>query len=418
MNSKIFFNSTLYFLFILFPLLIIFGSGLLNLFSIIFSFYAVINSKLILKLILSKRKIFIYLLFSLLAIFPYNNFNISLDFQSSFWKSIFFLRFILMTFGIIIFLSKSQFYELKFKNYYLFFLIIISIDVLNEYFTGTNFFGNSTEYTGRISSFTNTELIIGYIFCFLTLICFDKLLNINKKFYIIILLFFILLVSFIIGERSNFLKLFFLLLFSYSFLYLRENNFKLLNFLKSIIVLLICSILFVIAVKNTKQASKMFIKIEKISNFKNIINNSKHIPHYSTALKIFYNNPIFGIGINNFEKESKKNIYSEKKYKYNDNRSSTHPHQIYFEMLSETGLIGTLYFLILFVWSIFLSIKNYLKEKNIQIFSHFILNLFFIFPILPSGSFFGTVYGLPFWFNFAILIYISQKKEIDNELKN
>ena len=418
MNSKIFFNSTLYFLFILFPLLIIFGSGLLNLFSIIFSFYAVINSKLILKLILSKKKIFIYLLFSLLAIFPYSNLNISLDFQSSFWKSIFFLRFILMTFGIIIFLSKSQFYELKFKNYYLFFLIIISIDVLNEYFTGTNFFGNSTEYTGRISSFTNTELIIGYIFCFLTLICFDKLLNINKKFYIIILLFFILLVSFIIGERSNFLKLFFLLLFSYSFLYLRENNFKLLNFLKSIIVLLICSILFVIAVKNTKQASKMFIKIEKISNFKNIINNSKHIPHYSTALKIFYNNPIFGIGINNFEKESKKNIYSEKKYKYNDNRSSTHPHQIYFEMLSETGLIGTLYFLILFVWSIFLSIKNYLKEKNIQIFSHFILNLFFIFPILPSGSFFGTVYGLPFWFNFAILIYISQKKEIDNELKN
>lgn len=418
MNSKIFFNSTLYFLFILFPLLIIFGSGLLNLFSVIFSFYAVINSKLILKLILSKKKIFIYLLFSLLAIFPYSNLNISLDFQSSFWKSIFFLRFILMTFGIIIFLSKSQFHELKFKNYYLFFLIIISIDVLNEYFTGTNFFGNSTEYTGRISSFTNTELIIGYIFCFLALFCFDKLLNINKKFYIIILLFFILLVSFIIGERSNFLKLFFLLLFSYSFLYLREYNFKPLNFLKSIIVLLICSIVFIIAVKNTKQANKMFVKIEKISNFEDTINNSKHIPHYSTALKIFYNNPIFGIGINNFEKESKKNIYSEKKYKYNENRSSTHPHQIYFEMLSETGLIGTLYFLILFVWSIFLSIKNYLKEKNIQIFSHFILNLFFIFPILPSGSFFGTVYGLPFWFNFAILIYISQKKEIDKELKN
>ena len=191
MNSKIFFNSTLYFLFILFPLLIIFGSGLLNLFSVIFSFYAVINSKLILKLILSKKKIFIYLLFSLLAIFPYSNLNISLDFQSSFWKSIFFLRFILMTFGIIIFLSKSQLHELKFKNYYLFFLIIISIDVLNEYFTGTNFFGNSTEYTGRISSFTNTELIIGYIFCFLALFCFDKLLNINKKFYVIILLFFI-----------------------------------------------------------------------------------------------------------------------------------------------------------------------------------------------------------------------------------
>ena len=38
------------------------------------------------------------------------------------------------------------------------------------------------------------------------------------------------------------------------------------------------------------------------------------------------------------------------------------------------------------------------------------LHMFFIFPILPSGSFFGTTYGLPFWFNFAILIYLVDKK--------
>ena len=40
------------------------------------------------------------------------------------------------------------------------------------------------------------------------------------------------------------------------------------------------------------------------------------------------------------------------------------------------------------------------------------LHIFFIFPILPSGSFFGTIYGLPFWFNLSILIYLIKKNEI------
>ena len=49
-------------------------------------------------------------------------------------------------------------------------------------------------------------------------------------------------------------------------------------------------------------------------------------------------------------------------------------------------------------------------SNNPELLGHIMLYLFFIFPILPSGSFFGTTYGLPFWFNFAILIYLINKK--------
>ena len=413
------YNSVLILLMTIFPILMILGSATINFFCVVFSIYAIINYKLVLKLIFSQKKIFLYLLFSIFAIFPYHNIVIDFEFQNSFWKSIFYYRYILMTFGLVIFLNKKENSELKFKKYYIIYLIIISIDVIKEHFTGTNFLGYSSVYNGRIASFTNSELIIGYVFCFISLFCLDKFLKIKNKFFIIALIFYILTISFIIGERSNFLKLFSLITVFYIFVYLRENNFKIINFIKIFLFYLTILTLFFFTIKDTKQAEKFFnfSNISKISNFEMFANNLKHTPHYATALKIFYNNPILGIGINNFREESKKEIYSEKKYKFNENRSSTHAHQLYLEILSETGILGIIYFLVLFLWSTYLSIKNYIQYNNLKIIPHFLLNLFFIFPVLPSGSFFGTIYGLPFWYNFAIMLYLSQKSEIKVILK-
>ena len=53
---------------------------------------------------------------------------------------------------------------------------------------------------------------------------------------------------------------------------------------------------------------------------------SKHAPHYLTAYNIFLNYPIFGIGINNFHKESLKEKYENKDLEKTITRSSTHPH--------------------------------------------------------------------------------------------
>ena len=413
------YNSVLILLMTIFPILMILGSATINFFCVVFSIYAIINYKLVLKLIFSQKKIFLYLLFSIFAIFPYHSIVIDFEFQNSFWKSIFYYRYILMTFGLVIFLNKKENSELIFKKYYIIYLIIISIDVIKEHFTGTNFLGYSSVYNGRIASFTNSELIIGYVFCFISLFCLDKFLKIKNKFFIIALIFYILTISFIIGERSNFLKLFSLITVFYIFVYLKENNFKIINFIKIFLLYLTILTLFFFTIKDTKQAEKFFnfSNISKISNFETFANNLKHIPHYATALKIFYNNPILGIGINNFRKESKKEIYSEKKYKFNENRSSTHAHQLYLEILSETGILGIIYFLVLFLWSTYLSIKNYIQYNNLKIIPHFLINLFFIFPVLPSGSFFGTIYGLPFWYNFAIMLYLSQKSEIKVILK-
>ena len=399
-----------------FPIFMITGSFLINLFSVLLSLYALLNYKSLKNLILSKNKFFLIIFIFFLFIFPYN----SINFENSILKFLFYFRHVFMFFGIIIYLMNNNLNNKildKIKKIYLIILSIIIIDVIIEYFTGSNIFGNKANYTGRISSFTNDELIIGYIFCFLTLISYGFIVSKIKNIYFIVFVFFALLISFIIGERSNFIKLFLLLLLFSSFHNWRINKFSLVKLSKIILIIFSLIILFFVITKNTLQANKFYkIPINIINgneiNFdiKENFYKSKHAPHYLTAINIFSTYPIFGIGINNFKEESKKDKYYDKELTFSEERSSSHPHQLYFELLAEVGLFGFIYFLIIFIWSLQASIKVYFMNNNPELLGHIMLYLFFIFPILPSGSFFGTTYGLPFWFNFAILIYLINKK--------
>jgi len=402
---------------ILFPLFLIIGSSLLNLFSIIMSLYALLNYTNLKKMICSDEKIFLYIFCFFIFIFPYN----SIDFKTSLIKFIEYFRYIFMFFGIVIFLNNinNVYFINKTKKSYSILLIIISIDVIKEYFTGTNLLGYNTEYVGRIASFTNDELIIGYIFAFLTLFCLGFFRFTVNKLHIL-LIFILIIISFIIGERSNFLKLFSLICFGSIFHYTIKNKFSYLKLFKSLILIILLSGMFFSVMKNTDQAKKLYNTTSSILNNSNEKNNSilekfynsKHAPHYIASFEIFLNYPIFGVGINNFTKESRKIEYENLKLKYFENRSSTHPHQIYLELLSEVGFLGFCYFVVIFIWSIIIGIKSYLTSHNLDLLGHILLHTFFMFPFLPSGSFFGTTYGLPFWFNFAILIYLIKKKEI------
>ena len=412
-NNKI--DKFLKLLLLSFPILMILGPFALNCFSIIFSLYALINYKKI--KILNKKIILIFFSFVIL-IFPFG----SIEFQNSFFKYLSFFRFILMLFGLIIFFKKKDSENNilpKIYKIYFFILVIIVIDILKEIFFGTNLLGYSSVYDGRIASFTNNELIIGYIFCFLVLF---TLINIYKKtnhFNFFIAVCILLAISFIIGERSNFLKLTSLIIvFSFvHFFYL--NKLKIKNILLIIPIIFVLMISFYELTKDTFQGKKFYrfsnelivLKENKISsNIKEKFYNSQHGPHYLTAYKIFLNYPLFGIGINNFYLESKKKQYVDKRLKWSGgSRASTHPHQTYLEIISEVGLFGLIYFIFIFFYPAYVSFRSLIKNKEINLISHLLLHFYFIFPILPSGSFFGTNIGVPFWFNLAILLYLSNK---------
>ena len=160
---------------------------------------------------------------------------------------------------------------------------------------------------------------------------------------------------------------------------------------------------------HSEQSMAWKIKMNTNDELRQKFYNSKHAPHYFTAYNIFLNYPIFGIGINNFYQESSKSEYEDTKLLNTKGRVSNHPHQIYLEIISEVGLIGSIYFFFIIFYPINISIKYLIKRKNSFVLSHLLLHIFFVMPIIPSGSFFGTNYGIPFWFNLSILIYLSKK---------
>ena len=134
------------------------------------------------------------------------------------------------------------------------------------------------------------------------------------------------------------------------------------------------------------------------------LDNSQYGAHRNVAKEIFLDNPIFGVGIKNFRIESQNQKYDDLDHNKNDLRVSNHPHELYYEFLSETGIFGLICFLLFILSSIFLSLKNYLKEKNVYQLSGLIIIFISILPVIPTGSFLATYTSSIFWINYAIMM--------------
>ena len=138
------------------------------------------------------------------------------------------------------------------------------------------------------------------------------------------------------------------------------------------------------------------------SNFFNRFQNIKYFVHYDVSLKIFKEYPLFGVANKNFRHECHNKKYFDEKIKLTNLRCNTHPHQIHFELLSEHGIIGYLFFLIMMFAGLKKIFNNYITTKNIFYLSSLIYLTIFLIPILPSGSFFSTFNGTLFWVIFSI----------------
>ena len=128
-----------------------------------------------------------------------------------------------------------------------------------------------------------------------------------------------------------------------------------------------------------------------------------------TSIELFKSKPILGIGPNNFRRKCDEVTPDFISKKINFDKSeiencSTHPHNIFFQLLSETGLIGIIYYII-FNILLFIETFKFLFKKNYDQISFFFLLpvIYYLNPIFPSGNFFNNWYmcfgilGLPFY---------------------
>ena len=136
-----------------------------------------------------------------------------------------------------------------------------------------------------------------------------------------------------------------------------------------------------------------------------------HERYFFTALDLFKENIITGTGPNTFRKTCVNSKFINK-------ACSTHPHNTYIQLLSETGIIGFLFIFMFFLYFMFISLKQfyfsikkkiYLDDDQVCLVSAFLITLL---PIASTGNFFNNflsiIYFLPIGF------YLSSKLKNDN----
>jgi O-antigen ligase len=390
----------------LYPAALILGNLLINVFTLLFSisfFYNIRERKKYLN-----QKIFYLLIFFFISLL------INLIFSSNPTNS--FPRIIKVLF-IIFFIFETQRivqnYEASYMRYvygsWFVIFIIITIDIIFETIFGHNLIGMKSYMPGRVVSFFGDELIVGAFYHGFVLFFLSYLILRGTKNNILILtIILILLTSFIIGERSNFIKLFLSILIFTTFAL--KINYK----IKIVTLLFITTIIITFINFNQNFKTRYFEQIKTvftIDGYSKFMKESQYGAHRDVAVKILNDNLFFGVGVKNFRHESLKDKYENKEYLQTHKRYATHPHQVHHEMLSETGFFGYLSFLIFFLLSIALAINNYLKIGNIYQLSSIIYVIVSLVPLLPSGSFLSTYSGGIFWLNFAIMCaYIKKIK--------
>ena len=411
------FNKIFFIFFSILPLSIIAGStvSLINLFLLIILYcyiffdqqhYKIFKNNTVLRLLIF---IYLYLIF---------NSIISINYEIGIIRNLGFIRLILF------FILINYFFYNYPKNYKIFniwslIILIFVFDVYLERFSGTNIFGwGAIEINGipqpsgnRVVSFFKDEPIAGaYLNAFIFLISGYLLSKLKNKQLGIVIFFLIILVLFfsvlITGERSNSIKAAICIILFIGFLDFIKTKYKII-----ILTILASSIILVIINSNylkNRYLGQMFseVFIEKESNFfeKNI-----YMKLYKSCFNVFKNYPVFGVGNKNYRVESCKNKEEIIKYNY---QCTSHPHQIYIELLAEHGIVGTLILLSIFFFLIFKNLKIIILSKNYAQIGCLLYLLINFIPFIPSGSFFSDFNITLFFINFSLLYALNKKTNI------
>ena len=279
-----------------FPLFLLFSSLLTNLFTIILIFLFLNRLKFEPKNLIKDKILFLLILFWFFILISLFN---SINFENSISRSIGFLRFILFSYAVAYYVKLDNFKYFKIIILIWFFIFsVTSIDLFIEYILGHNLLGNTSYMKGRLSGFLGNELKIGnYYLGFYFLILAFSVQFFKQKFLNIFIIIFISSIALLIGERANFIKI----ILGLSIFLVFYENIIIKNKIIFFGLVLSCAIIFV----NFNSEFKTRYKTQFYTPLKTegIIKYIKGIPygaHFSTAYKIFKENPINGIGLKNF----------------------------------------------------------------------------------------------------------------------
>lgn len=396
------------------PLSIIFGNLILNINILFLIFLFIIdnlNKKNYKSIFVSNKKFIL-----LLVLFLMFNLINSANWQITFRGQLGLIKHILLYFALIYYFFKN---EKNFKlliDVFVLAIIFVLIDSYIQFFFGKDLFGYEvTDNHGRrLSGPFGDEYIVGsFILKTIFVTRYNQYLEnkINWILYLLISFFLVILASQrmpTIMFSSALILIFFI-----------DNKLKL-RF--KFLIIFTCLISFLAILNLNPKVKEHYIdrSFEQIgigNVSKKKFWDSQWGAHYLTAIEIYKDNIIFGSGLKTFRFECSNQDYSKVDSLLVDKRCSTHPHNIYLEILSETGTFGLLLFLF-FLINFFKTNKIFSKKlmnTNPEI---LILVFIFFWPIQSTGAIFSTWNGFFYPLILSYIYYISQVKTKSRENQN
>ena len=378
-------------------------------------------SGIILIIILIKEKDFSYfknyisLIFFLFCFYLIFISLISDHLSFSIRSSLFYFRFGLITLCIIYLLDNKKNFIKLFTFFLLFSFFVALISGYYQYIFSETLFGAKPIYSNRLLLLFSDQLLLGqYLSRLFPLLLALILFKIKRSKYILIIVFFIFIFTDILiylsGERTA-LGILFL---SSLIILLLTKSLKLFRFFT-----LIVSIFFIVIISFASPEIKERNIDETISQLginegdKINIFSLNHESHIYSALNMFRESPFIGLGPNNFRKYCNEDLFN-----YDELSCSTHPHNIYIQLLAETGIIGFMFIFTLFASISYSFMKHayFLFIKKSFIFSDYqicLLTCLFcsLWPILPTLNFFNNWINIIYYLPVGFIIHSFYKKE-------
>ena len=393
------------------PVALLTGNFLPDLLVVIlgFSFLLVVNYKKEKKYFFNYFSIFFIIFWIFLIISSLQSVIPSYSIKSS----LPYIRFLFFSLSIWYLIDHKENFIKNFTLILLCSFIVVIIDGYIQYFSGVSIFGHHYQ-SGRLTALISGEKIIGsYLSRLYPLLIATAMLTYtnSKKISILLLIIFVLIdvLIFLSGERVAFFNLM-LSAIIFIFLIKKWKVLRISSFLISIIIVLF------ISMTDSKVKNRMVSHTLEQSNIsgnsgnKPFLFSEEHQNYYSTSLKMFYDNPLLGIGPKMYRHICKDDKYYHLTKNYHVVSScSTHPHGTFFQLIAETGIIGIISYMFVFFSIIYLFSRRLLDtvlQKNTLLSDYEICLLIAItislWPLIPSMQFFhnwiSIIYFLPVGF--------------------
>jgi len=411
------FRNLLNILIYLLPISFILGNYIININLLLIIFFGLlIYQNKLFEIRETKEFIILFLFFAILLTSSFIEYVFG-EQKSDLVKSILFLRFFIFILVVKCHLQFQNFNYIIFLKVCFFATLIISLDIILQYSSGSNVLG----YTSGVynSSFFKSEAIAGgYIqrFGIFGLLSIPILFQSQKKLRILFFTTYPMLLTVAIIFSGNRMPLIMFLFSLFLIIFFYNKRKKIL-----ISALLFVVVLLSIIIKNVDALNERFNSFKagipnvsqmvreikndynelsiykgqyfhhtpafKNKNYTKYAFHTGHFQHYVTSSKLFLSDPIIGRGIKSF-----RNTCYEV-FHHPNTACSNHPHHFYLEIMNDTGILG---FGLIIIFISYLILNNFLiyrwNDQKIRFLSYAVVTLLLteFFPFRSQGSFFST----------------------------